>query len=54
MDREFEQMVKAVTKAIKDLGLYDKDLWSHDDLEAVAALSKENIVDVMFVARYCR
>lgn len=54
MDKEFEKMAKAVRKAIKDLGLYDKDLWSHADLKAVAARAHADIVDVMFVARYCR
>ncbi len=54
MDKEFEKMAKAVRKAIKELDLYDKDLWSHADLKAVAAKAHADIVDVMFVARYCR
>lgn len=54
VDKEFAKAVKKITKAMADLGLMDKELWSHDELKAVAARAQVDVVDVMFVARYCR
>lgn len=51
---EFEKMVQAIRKAIKAQGLYNKDLWTYGELKAVAAEAHADVVDVMYVARYCR
>lgn len=48
-----KKKIARIKKVIAEMGFNGKALWAYDELKAVAKVAKVEVVDVMFVARYC-
>ena len=49
-----KEKIVRIKKVIAGLGYSGKELWSYDELKIVASSAKVAVVDVMYVARYCK